>query len=82
MSCCGKKRDGLRQAAKLSVTQANAPKALQNKSAMLLYRGQSSVLVTGLYSGQVYRFSAKLPEMLVHAADAEVLLRTGLFTQR
>jgi hypothetical protein len=45
----------------------------------MAFRGAGACLITGPHTQEVYHFSASQPQQLVHARDAEAMLRTGLF---
>ena len=79
MSCCGKKREELRQRRTMSVlpvSQAPTPPCAHTAVA---FKGAGSYLVTGEHSRQVYRFSEMQPVQDVDLLDAPALLKTGLF---
>ena len=79
MSCCGKKREQIRQQRTGSVPPTPAPAGLSQSLAPVVFKGSGSYLVTGEHSRIVYHFSQKQPERWIDAKDAEALLKTRLF---
>jgi hypothetical protein len=79
MSCCGKKREELRQRHIVTVL----PVATQSPSLLARSRvhflGSGSYLVAGEHSQEVYRFTQEQPEQPVDERDLSGLLKTGLF---
>ena len=83
MSCCGNKREQIRQRRTLAVaptTPAAAP-SMQPHTAVV-FQGSGAYLAAGEHSREVYRFSPEQPEQSVDPRDAAGLLRTGLFQLR
>jgi|GEM_PF-6155151 hypothetical protein len=83
MSCCGKKRQEIRQRQVISgpISVPPSPTAtlpVQPHTA-IVFQGAGSYLVTGEYSRRVYHFSSEQPEQWIDSKDAVGLLRTGLF---
>ena len=78
MPCCGKNRS--RELSRYaSVTHARSPEPLPS-GVTLRYTGTSAILLRGPATGRVYTFTRDVAEQIVARADAEVLLRTGIFT--
>lgn len=86
MSCCGKKREELRQRLRqqgvvVAQTVPAATSPVQPQTAVV-FQGTGSYLVTGDHSRHVYHFSSEQPEQWIDSKDAGALLRTGLFQAR
>ncbi len=79
MSCCGKKREELRQRGVTYVPSNFAPLNSAQNLTPVVFKGSGSYLVTGEHSRNVYLFSQKQPERWIDAKDAAALLRTGIF---
>jgi len=79
MSCCGKKREELRQLRPTYVPSSSAPMESAQNLTPVVFKGSGSYLVTGEYSRNVYHFSQDQPELWVDAKDAAALLKTRLF---
>jgi hypothetical protein len=79
MSCCGKKREELRQRRATYVASGSAPMESGQNLTPVVFRGSGSYLVTGEHSRNVYHFSQEQPERSIDAEDAPALLRTGFF---
>jgi hypothetical protein len=79
MSCCGKKREELRQRRTISVLPVPASPEPTHPRAPVVFKGVGAYLVTGVYSRDVYRFSQEQPEQWIDARDAAALIATGLF---
>ncbi|MFY9852602.1 MAG: hypothetical protein WAK26_01840 [Terracidiphilus sp.] len=79
MSCCGKKREELRQRRMTYVPSNFAPLSSAQNLTPVVFKGTGSYLVTGEHSRSVYLFSQKQPERWIDEKDAAALLRTGLF---
>lgn len=79
MSCCGNKRQQIRQQRTVSVPLAPAPATAGQALTPVVYKGSGAYLVTGEHSRSVYHFSEKQPESWIDARDAEALLRTRFF---
>jgi hypothetical protein len=82
MSCCGNKREQIRQQRTVSVPLASAPAMLKQTLMPVVFKGSGSYLVTGEHSRSVYHFSQKQPERWIDPRDAEALLRTNLFQSK
>lgn len=78
MACCGGNRNP-RPVLHHSVTPTQAPPPSQ-PGPTLRYIGTSGILVRGPRTGRTYTFTPESPEQSVSASDAEVLLRTRLFS--
>jgi hypothetical protein len=78
MSCCGKKREAIRQRT-ISVIPSPEPTTFTGPRTPLVFRGAGAYLVAGPNSREVYHFSSAQPEQWVHTKDAPALLKTGLF---
>jgi len=86
MSCCGKKREEIRQGhtqRRVAATQPNpaATSPVQTQTA-IVFQGTGSYLATGEHSRHVYHFSAEQREQGIDSKDVAGLLRTGLFRAR
>ena len=79
MSCCGQKREAMRQRWIVSVPPDPGPAVPAPPRTPVVFRGSGSYLVTGPQSHHVYHFSQQQPEQWIDAKDAAALLRTGLF---
>jgi hypothetical protein len=82
MSCCGQKREQIRQQRTVYVQPAPAPDASIPDLTSVVFMGFGSYLVTGPYSGDVYRFSQAAPEQRIDSRDAEALLGTRFFRKK
>jgi hypothetical protein len=82
MSCCGQKREQIRQQRTVYVQPAPAPEAPVLDLTPVVFKGVGSYLVTGPYSGNVYRFSQAAPEQRIDSRDAEALLRSRFFREK
>jgi hypothetical protein len=78
MSCCGQKRNQLRQSRSFFVQTAPAPPTPAQR-VPLVFTGSGAYLVTGPYSATVYQFFQGAQPQWVDARDAEVLLKTRFF---
>lgn len=79
MACCGGNRSP-RPVLHHSVTPAQPPPT-PRPGPTLRYTGTSAILVRGPRTGRTYTFTTESREQSVAASDAEVLLRTRLFSQ-
>ena len=87
MSCCGKKREEMRQRQRIPVPAAPPPAAPLTPAparprTLVAFHGVGAYLVTGEHSRNVYLFSQEQPEQLADTEDVQVLLRTGFFQQK
>jgi hypothetical protein len=81
MSCCGKKRETLRQRRTIFALPQTPP-APTGPSTALIFTGTGDYLIAGRSSGEVYHFSSHQPEQSVDVKDAAAMLATGLFRTR
>ena len=79
MSCCGKRREELRQARTTYAPSSSEPMESAGNLTPVVFKGTGSYLVTGEHSRSVYHFSQEQPERLIDARDAAALLKTRLF---
>jgi hypothetical protein len=82
MSCCGKKREEIRQRRTISVPPAPPPPAPAQPRAPVVFKGAGSYLVTGEHSRDVYHFSQEQPEQWIDPEDVQGVLSTGFFQAR
>jgi len=79
MSCCGKRREALRQARAFQPTRLPTPAPVPGPRAALLFTGRGAYLVAGPASKEVYHVSAGRPELAVDPRDVTALVGSGLF---
>jgi hypothetical protein len=79
MSCCGKKREEIRQPRTIYVPSNPAPTGHNQTLTPVVFKGSGSYLVTGPHSRNVYHFSQQQPERWIDSKDAAALLRTRFF---
>jgi hypothetical protein len=79
MSCCGKKREEIRQQRTIFVPSNPVPTTPSQSLAQVVFTGSDSYLVTGPHTRTVYQFSQKQPELWIDARDAAALLKTRFF---
>ena len=82
MSCCGKKRESSRNGRTVSVAATNEHPVFLAPRTPVVFCGAGPYLVEGPKSREVYYFSPKQSEQLIDAADAAVLLKSGLFKRK
>ncbi|MGA3135864.1 MAG: hypothetical protein ABSC88_07715 [Terracidiphilus sp.] len=82
MSCCGKKREEMRQRRTISVPPAPPPPTPAQPCTPVVFTGTGSYLVTGEHSRDVYWFSQEQSERWIDPADVPGLLSTGFFQSR
>ena len=82
MSCCGNKREEIRQRQTMSVLPTAPPPAPPRPRAAVVFTGTGSYLATGPYSRAVYYFSSEQREQLIDAEDAAGLVSSGFFRLR
>jgi hypothetical protein len=80
MSCCGGKREAMRQKRAVAVLPPPPPPAPFRPGTRIIFKGTGSYLVTGPRTREVYRFSADRPEQSIDPEDAKALLKSGLFS--
>ncbi len=73
MGCCGQRRAAFKSGAAPAGSRVGPPVRLR------LIRGEGSTY-RGAATGAGYAFSPSQPVQTVHPADAQILLRTGLFS--
>ena len=73
MGCCGQRRAAFRAGAAAAGSRAGTPVRLR------LIRGPGATY-RGDATGTGYAFTPAQPVQTVHPADAQILLRTGLFS--
>ena len=73
MGCCGQRRAAFKSGAAPAGSRVGPPVRLR------LIRGEGSSY-RGAATGTGYAFSPAAPIQTVHPADAQILLRTGLFS--
>ncbi|MGA2349459.1 MAG: hypothetical protein ABSF70_03420 [Terracidiphilus sp.] len=79
MSCCGKKREAIRQSRTIYATPAPAPTVQHQPLAPVVFKGSGAYLVTGPHTRAVYQFSQQQPEQWIDAKDAAALIQTRFF---
>jgi hypothetical protein len=81
MSCCGKKREAMRQrrVTPILVAPPQAQHAPAPSSTPIVFRGTGAYLITGQHSRYVYHFSQDQREQRVDAKDVAAMVQTGLF---
>lgn len=80
MNCCGQRR----QALKATIVSQAPPKPtspVRLESIRLGYRGDSSMIVRGSYTGTTYLFGAGGEGLIVDARDVPILLASGQFVR-
>jgi hypothetical protein len=83
MSCCGQKREELRQRRTVFVATASpAPVESAGPRTPVVFKGTGSYLVTGPATGEVYCFSSQQPEQWIDPRDAVALIRTRFFAAK
>ena len=78
MSCCGKKREEIRQRRTVFVASPSATLSAHPQTPVV-FKGSGDYLVTGEHSRHVYHFSPEPLEQWIDPRDLAALLRTGLF---
>ncbi len=87
MSCCGKKREEMRQRRAVTVSPgpsaiSSLPPAPARPRTLVAFKGVGAYLVTGERSRDVYLFSEEQPEQWADSEDVEGILKTGFFQQK
>jgi hypothetical protein len=79
MSCCGKKREELRQRRTIFVVPDTASVAPPDPRTAVVFAGEGVYLISGAHSREVYQFSSAEPVQMVDRKDAAAMIRSGLF---
>jgi hypothetical protein len=79
MSCCGNKRQEIRQRRIVPITPRPAATLSMQPRTPVVFQGAGSYLVTGEHSRHVYHFFSDQPEQWIDSRDVAGLLRTGFF---
>ena len=78
MSCCGKKREEIRQQRTIIAPSNPLPTSSASRLRVWLYLDRIPIS-TAPHIRTVYQFSQKQPELWIDALDAAALLKTRFF---